>query len=839
MKSTTKWNPVLLALISIALILAGGLYYIYSVQDSLWEKSVTDILEVTTQGRHALDTYIEKDREMLHSLAGELSSLDSDDRQAIQNRMKRTGESDSSYLCVNLTDDTFYTCLTDEGRSLDPEYAEQLRALEGAGVREPFLEDRTGLWAIGYYEYFSFADGAEGFLQKTQLLSEIAERFSLSFYNNTGFSYVVNRQGEILIRSPHRNSNRTFKNLFDIIGLQGNDPEEFRSFRTSLSNGQRGATLFQYQGEDYVFCYVPMENVPGWYVVSIVPDRVIMEQADNIVRHSQLFFFLIIGSIVVMAAFFIVYRNSTRQILRAEEEARKAAESANMAKSRFMSKMYHDIRTPKNANIGMAKLASDHLREPERVREYLKNISLSGQLLIGLINDILDMSKIESGRMSLNSDTSSLEEVMTNLVRIVQPSVNAKNLNFDIRLHNIQHEVLCFDKLRLNQILLNLLSNAVKFTPAGGSITMDVTETPSKKENRTHLSFRISDTGIGMKPDFLEHIFESFTREQDSQAGRIEGTGLGMAITKMIVDMMEGTIDVKSAPGDGSTFLVELDFLLDGEIPREMPALPALHILVADDEPAACSSAKEFLCELGADADITVSGTEAVKLAYSAHEDGRDYSMILMDWRMPDLSGLEAARAIRQQLGDDTPLIIVSAYDWASIEADAMKAGVNGFIQKPLFKSTLYRCIRRNILHEEAAAESIADTTGLNDRRILLAEDNEFNREIAQEILEDLGAELDTAHDGLACVTRFKDSPVGYYDLILMDIQMPIMNGYEATRRIRSLERPDALKIPIFAMTADAFAEDIEAAREAGMNSHLAKPLDIPGMIREIRKWLG
>lgn len=838
MRAKKLWNPIFLALIAAIAILVGGFYYMISVQHSLWDKSVTDILEVTTQGRHALDTYIEKDREMLHWLAVELSAVDSGNENAIQSRMKLSAGTDPSYICILLDSDILYTCLLENGYHLEPEQVENFHTLSGSGVREPFLDGRTGIWTIGYYERFIFADGASGLIQRTQPLSELSERFSLSFYNNSGFSYVVNKDGEILIRSQHRNSNRTFQNLFDIVDLQGNDPQAVNSFRDSLKNGRRGVAQFRYQKEDYVFCYVPMENTPGWYVVSIVPDRVIMEQADNIIRHSQLFFFLILCSTFIMAAFIIVYRNSTRQVLQAEEEARKAAESANLAKSRFLSNMSHDIRTPMNAIIGMTKLASDHIEEPEKVREYLKNISQSGQLLVGLINDILDMSKIESGKMVLNDDTASLEEVLTNLVHIIQPSVESKHLHFDIRLHGIKHETLRFDKLRLNQVLINLLSNAVKFTPENGSVVVDVTETPSVKDNHAHFTFRVADDGIGMSLEFLEHIFDSFTREQDNRVNQIEGTGLGMAITKMIVDMMGGTITVESEPGVGSVFLIDLDFLLDEEIRGELPLLHGIRVLVADDESATCLSAKDFLNDLGADADITESGKEAVQLAYTAHARGEDYSMVLLDWRMPDLNGLEAARQIRLRIGEEVPLIIVSAYDWASIESQAIEAGVNGFIQKPFFKSTLYHCIRQNILHEESLTVRKSGDPKLSGRCILLTEDNDFNREIAQELLERAGAKVENACNGQECVELFIQSPVNYYDLILMDVQMPIMNGYEATRRIRSLDRPDASTIPIFAMTADAFAEDIEAAKQAGMNSHLAKPLDIPGMMQEIRRYL-
>ena len=448
------------------------------------------------------------------------------------------------------------------------------------------------------------------------------------------------------------------------------------------------------------------------------------------------------------------------------------------------------------------------------------------------------MSKIESGKMALNNDTASLENLLINLVRIIQPTAEKKKQNFSIHLHNIVNETLCFDALRLNQILLNLLSNALKFTPDGGSISVDVTETQSVLKNHAHFTFRVSDTGIGMKPEFIEHIFDSFTREKNDFINQIEGTGLGMAITKMIVDMMNGSISVQSIPEKGSVFIVDLDLLLPEDNSQETLNLPSLRILVADDDFDTCRSADDFLHDLGMDADVTDSGKAAVEKAVNAHENGEDYSLVLLDWKMPDLNGLDAAQAIRSLIGNDVPIIIISAYDWTSIEKQAIEAGVNGFIQKPFFRSTLYHCIKQYVLNEKASSEETGDEINLSERRILLAEDNEINRLIACELLSGCGAQVDVAENGLICTELFEQSPAGYYDLILMDIQMPVMNGYEAAKRIRDSRHPDADSIPIFAMTADAFAEDIELAKKVGMNSHLAKPLDIPAMMREIKKYL-
>lgn len=839
MKIKQKLNFFILVILSAAIILIGGAYYISSVQNALWNKSVTDILEVTSQGGHALDTYIEKDREMLHWLAMELSVEDSHDEEKVQSIMGQFGASSPSYYCTNLDTGMAYTGETQKGVKLEPTQINGLQDLEEAGVMEPFLEGRTGVWTIGYYEEFKWSDGSRGVVHNTRPLSEISERFSLSFYDDTGFSYVVNTEGDILIRSRHRNSNRTFQNLFDIIDLQGNNAKEIEVFEDSLKQGMKGVARFVYQKEDYVFCYVPMENAQDWYIVSIIPNRVIMEQTDRIIQNSWLFLGLLLVSALLFGAFVIVYRNYTNRALQAEEEARKAAESANQAKSRFLSNMSHDIRTPMNAIIGMTEIAAAHLDDKDRLKDSLEKIRISGRLLVGLINDILDMSKIESGKMTLNNRDFSMAELLTNVVNIIYPMSCDKEQIFRFHVYGMRHEMLCSDSLRLNQILINLLSNALKFTPEGGTINVDVTELPSDKAGCVHFRFRVEDTGIGMKKDFMKNLFTAFTRERDHCVEKIEGSGLGMAITKMIVDMMEGEISVESEPGIGTTFTVDLDFALAEE---EAPGgtLPPVRVLLAGSDKESCGSAAGLLRDMGAAADTVVDGTEAADMIYNARKKGDAYGMVILDWDTEKTGGAEMVRLIKERMGEDAPVLCAASYGWSDIEADAMMAaGADGFVQKPFFRSALYGSVMLYVFGEKSGTKEQANVTDLSGRRILLVEDNEINREIAADILGMSGATVDTACNGREGVDAFAGSQPGYYDLILMDIQMPVMNGYEAVRYIRSMEREDAGTIPVFAMTADAFAEDIEEAERAGMNGHLAKPLDISAMMREIGRYIG
>ena len=658
------------------------------------------------------------------------------------------------------------------------------------------------------------------------------DMLNIQAYGGEVLMYIMHQDGVTLFRSGQKNA-ITGYNLINSLGEAQFSRGSLDALRNNIRSGQQELMTVHLEDQEYYLNHTPV-SVDDWHLITMVPVDVV---SGRLMRSSMVTFscMFLVGALIVIA-FILLYSDSTRKVLKAEETARKAAESANQSKSRFLSNMSHDIRTPMNAIIGMTKIARDHIDEPDKVADCLKKIDLSGQLLVGLINDILDMSKIESGKMALNQDTASLVELMQNLVSITQPTVTRKKQIFNIRLHNIRHESLIFDALRLNQVMINLLGNAVKFTPEGGSISLDVTEAPAEDGKLAHLVFQVADTGIGISPEFKKDLFASFTRERDSKIDKIEGSGLGLAITKMIVTMMGGSISVESEPGRGTVFTVEVDFPIAG-VPEEM-RLPDLRVLVADDDPDTCRSACGYLRELGARADVAYGGREAVQKAEEAAEDGDGYDLIFLDWRMPDLDGTDTARELREVVGREVPILIISAYDWSGIELEAGEAGIDGFIQKPFFKSTLYHNIQRYYFHCDGdQPEEELDADALSGQRLLLVDDNEINLEIARELLSFTGAAVDVAHDGQEAVERFRTSPDGYYCMIFMDIQMPIMNGYEATKAIRSMERADAGWVLIFAMTADAFAEDIERAKRAGMNAHFAKPLDINAILKEVRKY--
>ena len=520
-------------------------------------------------------------------------------------------------------------------------------------------------------------------------------------------------------------------------------------------------------------------------------------------------------------------------------QAKHEADRANRAKSEFLSNMSHDIRTPMNAIVGMTAIAASNFENTAIVHDCLRKITLSSRHLLGLINDVLDMSKIESGRLSLNIDIVSLREVMEGLVGIVQPQVRAKKLRFDIRIHDILAERVYSDNVRLNQVLLNLLSNALKFTPLGGSVAVSLYQERSPLGDghvRTHI--HVKDTGIGMTEEFQKRIYDSFSREPNARVHRIEGTGLGMAITKYIVDEMKGTIELRSKPDRGSEFHITLD-MERVDMQEEDMVLPDWSILVVDDDEELCRSAASSLMELGIQAEWVQDGQSAVQMSVRRHEQGQDYHMVLLDWEMPGMNGLETARELRRHLGEDVPILLISAYDWSEIEEEARLAGITGFISKPLFKSTLFYELKR-FVEEDAEPGGLQEEPAVPDwkgKRILLAEDNELNWEVASTLLQEYGFDLDWAENGQVCVDMFRESSVRYYDVVLMDIRMPVMNGYEAARSIRAMDRPDA-DIPIIAMTADAFSEDIQKCLDSGMNAHIAKPLDMKEVLRMLQKYL-
>ena len=508
-----------------------------------------------------------------------------------------------------------------------------------------------------------------------------------------------------------------------------------------------------------------------------------------------------------------------------------AAEHANKAKTAFLNNMSHDIRTPMNAIIGFTALATTHIGSTELVLEYLKKIQTSGQHLLSLINDVLDMSRIESGSVRIEYTAVHLPDVLHDLRTIIQGSVHSKQQDLYIDTQDVLHEDIITDKLRLTQVLLNIISNAVKYTPVGGMVNIRVSEKPCRREGYTTLIFSVKDNGIGMSPEFCKQVFDSFSREYTVTENGIGGTGLGMAITKNIVDTMGGAIEVESEAGKGTEFTVVLECETSGvTVKREpIPELKGARALVVDDDAETCMSVSKMLREIEMTADWTTSGKEAVLRVKEAYEQNREFKVYIIDWLMPDMNGIETVRRIRMVVGPESPIIILTAYDWSDIEQEAREAGVTAFVSKPLFLSELREVLmspeQRAFIRNENQKLQVEGQRSYEGKKVLLVEDNELNREIATAIMEEIGLDVDSAEDGTDAVNIMSSASGSKYDLIFMDIQMPKMDGYTATREIRTLNKPKCANIPIIAMTANAFEEDRKKAIKAGMNGHIAKPI--------------
>ncbi|MBO4296030.1 MAG: response regulator [Desulfovibrio sp.] len=699
------------------------------------------------------------------------------------------------------------------------------------------------------------------------------------------YFHLLRRDGTYVVQSRGVEKENYFEKMLAYGKLNGggsmqDEVERFKkriaasaayTLNVTYVNKERGVT------ERRSMRAVPLSE-SSWYLVSIIPygvlDRTIEELNDALSRASVGSMTLLACAILAVCWLFAgmtmrqmdqlakartaaesalaesmeaqakaeVARADALQHQQEAENAREEAVRANKTKSEFLSNMSHDIRTPMNSIIGLTTIARDHVGETARVEDCLKKILISGKQLLGLINDVLDMSKIESGKMTLKPEDLSLRETMETMCDIIRPQIKAKEQNFDVFISGIVAERVYCDGVRLNQVLLNFLSNAVKFTPEGGSIEIDLRQEPSPRGEdwvRTH--FTVRDTGMGMTEAFRKKLFTAFEREDSRRVHGIQGTGLGLAIVKYIVTAMGGTIDVDTAPGKGTSFHVTVD-LERVPVPQDGMVLPPWRVLVVDDSARLCQSAELALQELGVQTRSCLGGAQAVELVAQARERGEGFDFVLVDCKMPGMSGVETAVQIRELTGGGMPVCLISAYDWGDVEAEAKAAGIEGFIPKPLFKSTLFRVLSRYGEEGKTAAPETKENEQrmrLSGLRVLLAEDQPLNADIATTILVEAGASVQHAEDGLLAAKMFGESPLGFFDVILMDLRMPNMDGLEASRAIRAMSRADALTVPIIALTADAFAEDAQRCLDAGMNAHMSKPIDAVLLTRTLVRLRG
>ena len=672
-------------------------------------------------------------------------------------------------------------------------------------------------------------------------LEYITDFLSLEDEGQLMYYHIIRPDGSFVIQNPNTELWNFFEQLqkqSDSAVNESSAESPVEKFNAALKKHEEYAATLEVNSEERQIYGISLPY-SEWYLVSVMPYSILDDAINNLSSQRMFMTLLSCASVlIILTLIFLRYFSITRSQLNELEKARQTALEANKAKSEFLANMSHDIRTPMNAIVGMTAIATAHMDDRKQVENCLRKITLSSKHLLGLINDVLDMSKIESGKLTLTTEQISLKEVVEGIVNIMQPQVKTKKQTFDIHVENILTENVWCDGIRLNQVLLNLLSNATKYTPEGGSIQLSLSEEKSPKgENYVRIYIKVKDNGIGMSPEFLKRIYESYSRADGARIHKTEGAGLGMAITKYIVDAMEGTIDIQSEPDKGTEFLLMFDFEKAAAMDMDM-VLPAWNMLVVDDDELLCETAIDALKSIGIRAEWTLSGEKAIELVNEHHKKREDYQIILLDWKLPGMNGIQVAKEIRSNLGDEVPILLISAYDWSEFEAEAREAGISGFISKPLFKSTLYHALCQYMDVGTEHEQTLNQNIDLSGRRILLAEDNELNWEVAKELLTDLGVELDWAEDGRICLDKFQKSSEGYYDIILMDIRMPHMTGYEATKAIRGLNHPNALSIPIIAMSADAFSDDIQRCLEFGMNAHIAKPIDIVEVSRLLKRFL-
>lgn len=694
-------------------------------------------------------------------------------------------------------------------------------------------------------------------LFRTTYLSDLPNTLKVdNIYNGSADVFILDMRtpdGDLLMDTWHKDAPLgSMKTSFGIQDSKG-DVTFAEGIEDQLAGGTGHMLIKAPSINQYVFYYyAPIstdnwqlgdtDDYNQWSVAVSVPETEVYATLITV----RNIYFIISGIEAVILVLYLIWtvRNTTVTLEKAVLQERLIkAENAERAKTMFLSNMSHDIRTPMNAIIGYTTLAASNIDNKEKVQDFLSKILSSGNHLLSLINDVLDMSRIESGRVFIEESECSLPDILRDLRNILQSQMKSKQLDFFMDTIDVVDENIWCDKLHLNQVLLNLLSNAIKFTPAGGAVSLTIKQKPGAPEGYASYEIHVKDTGIGMSKEFMENVFTPFERERNSTVSGIQGTGLGMAIAKNIVDMMGGTITVQSEQGKGTEYTITIQFRLQsGHAPVEsIKELEGFRALVVDDDFNVCDSVSKMLVQLGLRADWTMSGKEAVLHAKHAAELDDEFKAYIIDWMMPDISGIEVVRRIRNEVGDNVPIIILTAYDVSDIEEEAKQAGVTAFCSKPIFLSTLrdtlLNVIGQSKENEEAAL--IPDTADdLKGKRILLVEDNELNSEIAQEILGSSGFLVEAANDGTVAVDMVKASADGYYDIILMDVQMPIMNGYDATRAIRKLENPAHASLPIIAMTANAFDEDKRNALESGMNDHIAKPLDMDRLFEVLHKYL-
>ncbi len=835
--------PLIVSILLVFFIL-GTIVFTLSqrISAEMSSSAINNLSESLELVKGTLEAILVKEAEFQKLIAKEVATLEDPDEFIRSYNRDRTMVSISFIAAgqeagISNTSDSF----TEEGLDFSAG-----KTVEGLPISQSYLNS-MGTWAYTMKCPVE-RDGREtGSLYIEYIYDSFEEVLPRGFYGGNALLYIMDARSQRFVLKPRGMGERKagHLNLEDFYRANNIlEPDVKNAVAHSVDTGNNFMFYHHIQNkESLIFMWAV--NDGGVYLIGYVPIEAIQQEGKAV---NQNIYTVVL---VMLAAFFLCcmlfYLNQRQQIrLRREREAEReihnrqlaealqAAQIASKSKTMFLSNMSHDIRTPMNAILGFTTLLAKDADNPAKVREYTAKITASGRHLLSLINDVLDVSKIESGKVVLTIGEFTLSDLVSSVDAIIRPMAKARRQDFDVSVTEIKHEYLIGDETRINQILINLLSNAVKYTPEGGSIWFRIIGLPQRSAQFEHIRIQVEDNGYGMTPEYLKTIFDPFTRAENSTTNKVQGTGLGMAITKNIVELMGGTIQVSSEIDRGSIFTVELELRIpDGQADEQFWKDNNIRrILAVDDDEEVCKSVQALMGDTKTTVDTAPRGEDAVAMAQKAHEEKQGYDMVLLDWKMPGMDGYETAVGIRSAI-PDMPILFLTAYDGMELQEEIGRMGNAGVLPKPFFVSAFKEKIME--LQEDHLRDRLSDAgehDSLEGMRFLVAEDNEINAEILSELLDIEGALCEIVENGQIAVERFVQSAAGEYDAVLMDVQMPVMNGYEAARRIRQLDRPDAAKIPIIAMTANAFAEDVKEALEAGMNAHIAKPIEM-GLLKK------
>ena len=850
-KRASRDNRIVASAVLIIIIAALFIFAYVSIRAVTKERSLGRMEEGVKTVIEEVSNKFKRDSELLNATAAVISTADNFDVEETRRIIERVSPlMDTMRIRVLLPDNQIITAtgeLYDQGEDSAIDFAKEEALGEHVSNREI---STSGKYVLRHYVPIVQDGETAALLYGITMLDELPGLLNIdNIYNASAKIYIVDtHNGDFLVDTWHNKLGNLSEYNSSNPGRRTKGMKNWDEYTEDILNLNSGYVVYRTpdtSGWQYMY-YAP-SGINEWSIIVDVPESEAFASVFAVRNIS-----LVIGIILIIAIviyYVVISRESKRltedAVERAVlEEKLKKAEAAERAKTTFLSNMSHDIRTPMNAIIGFTTLAEANIDNTPRVQEYLTKILSSSNHLLSLINDVLDMSRIESGKLNIDEKPCTISEIFKDMRNIIQTQMTSKQLNFFMDTLDVVDESIYCDKLHINQVLLNLLSNAIKFTPAGGSVSLMIKQKPGAPKGYGSYEIRVKDTGIGMSQEFAKHIFEPFERERTSTVSGVQGTGLGMAITKNIVDTMGGTIDLVTEKDKGTEFIINFQFRLQDVSKKPetvIKELSGIRGLVVDDSFQTCDSVTKMLTQIGMRAEWTMHGKEAVLRAKQAVEMGDEYYAYIIDWSLPDLSGLEVVRQIRALVGEHIPIVIVTAYDWTAFEEEARQAGVTAFVNKPIFLSDLRETLISALGKTElpnAVRKEDDPIEKLRGKRLLLVEDNELNREIAQELLIESGFEVDTAQDGSVAVDMMKNSAPGYYSLILMDVQMPIMNGYDAARAIRALDNKELASVPIIAMTANAFDEDRKNALDSGMNDHVAKPININKLLQVLVAYL-